>query len=161
MSKMKDNMTDIFKILSTDETLLRLLYYQPANAVDDPLSSSKTNILSMTNKWDIILDRIKTIPKTDDLVKEVKCRLLFYPGKRSNTRNYLLAGQEIVFDIMTHFLFEEVDLRQESIIDRINELICNQKVAGVGDANFKGGGQIPAPEMYVGFRVIYLIGSTN
>ncbi len=161
MSKMKDNMTDIFKLLSTDETLLRLLYYQPTNGADDPLSTSKSDVLSMANKWDIIEDRIKTIPKTDDLINEVKCRLLFYPGKRSGTRNYLLAGQEIVFDIMTHFLFEEVDLRQESIVDRINELICNEKITGVGSVGFKGGGQIPAPEKYVGFRVIYLIGSIN
>lgn len=154
-------MSDIYKLLTGDETLLRLLYYKPQNALDNPQSTSKTNVLSMNNKWDIILDRIKTVPKTDDLINEAKCRLLFYPGKRSSTRNYLFAGQEIVFDIMVHFEFEEVDLRQESILDRLNELICNEKITGIGKTIFKGGGQISAPEKYVGYRVIYSIGSSD
>ena len=161
--RMKENRVDIYKVLTTDETLLRLLYYKPENENDDPLDSTKDDILDMDeeDKWTIIEDRIKKTPKVDDLDKEPKCRLLFYMGRRSKTNNYLYAGQIVVFDVLVHFDFEEVGMRESAICDRVNDLMSNSRVTGIGKVNFEGGDQISAPEAYTGYRLMYSIGSAS
>lgn len=156
---MRKHMVDIYKVFSTDETLLRLLYYKPENAADDPLDSSKPNILDMTDKWDIIQDRIKTTSKVDDLDDEAKCRLLFYSAGRNGTNNYLVADQEIKIDLLVHYYFEDVDLRMSWICDRVNELMFDQRITGYGKVDFKNGKPISAPNGYVGYQLLYQFGS--
>ncbi|NLD45797.1 MAG: hypothetical protein GX660_01165 [Clostridiaceae bacterium] len=159
--KMKDNMIDIFKVLSGDEVLLRLLYYKPKNALDDPLSADKSNVLLMENKWDIIDDVLKPIPKTDDLENQTKCRIMFYPGRRlKQPGNYLTASQYVVFDVLVHFDFE-IDFRMEQICDRLNELVFNQNITGMGGGKYIDGNQIRVPEGYIGYRLTYSFGSVN
>jgi len=162
--EMRKNIQDIYKVLTTDETLLRLLYYPASNPLDSPLSPSKQNILEMPDneKWSIILDRIKTTPKVDDLVDDTpKCRLLFYAGTRNSTRNYLIADQEMVFDVLVHMKFDDLDQRLSWICDRLNDLLFNQRITGMGKAEFKSGREIGAPNGYVGYRLRYLFGSEN
>lgn len=161
---MRKNIQDVYKVLTNDETLLRLLYYKPQDANDSPLATNKPNILSMdaVTKWNIIKDVIKPTSKTDDLAVEPKCRIYFYPARRiSSGSNYLFANQQIVFDVMVHFDFEEVDLRLEWICDRINELLFNQRITGFGKISFVEGGLSPSPEGYLGYRLIYKFTSEN
>jgi hypothetical protein len=159
--RMRENLTDIYKSLTQDETLLRLLYYQPINANDSPLDPAKQNILDkpVSEKWEIVLDRIKTTSKTDDLDNVQKCRILFYAGRRGNTSNYLIANQQIIFDVLCHFSFEEVDLRSSWINDRLNEILFDSRITGIGKITFEGGSPIAAPNNYVGYRLMYSIGS--
>jgi hypothetical protein len=159
--RMRENLMDIYRSLTQDETLLRLLFYKPSNASDNPLSPTKENILdkSASDKWDIILDRIKTTSKTDDLDNVEKCRILFYAGRRGNTSNYLVANQQIIFDVLCHFSFEDVDLRSSWINDRLNEILFNSRITGIGKITFEGGSPINAPNNYVGYRLTYSIGS--
>ncbi len=162
--EMRKNIQDIYKVLTTDETLLRLLYYPAINPLDSPLSPSKQNILEMPDeeKWAIILDRIMTTPKVDDLVDDKpKCRLLFYAGDRNVTKNYLVADQEFVFDVICHLNFDEVDQRLTWICDTINDLLFNKRITGVGKVEFKSGRPIGAPNGYIGYRLRYLFGSEN
>jgi hypothetical protein len=158
---MTDNLSDVYKALTSDEILLRLLYYLPSSPIDDPLSTDKPNILDMENRWDIIRDVIKPIEKTDDLENTPKCRLFVYPGNRNSTGNYLLANQEIVFDILVHIDFQDMDLRLSRICDRINELVCNKKITGIGKVLFDSGGRIGAPANYIAYRLIYVFGSAS
>lgn len=154
---------DIEKILINDETLLRLLYYKPQNRLDDPLSLTKSNILDMANKWDIIDDRIVSAPKFEDLETgtEPKCRLLFYPAYgRSTNNNYLFSNQEYKFEIYVHFDYQ-IDKRLEWISDRINELMFNQRITGHGKVEFKDRRDVSAPKNYLGFRLIYEFLSGN
>jgi hypothetical protein len=160
---MRENIQDIYGVLISDETLLRLLYYLPEDANDSPLSPTKQNILSMPEleKWSIISDVIKTSAKTDDLTFTPKCRLFIYPGRRGSTNNYLFADQRIIFDVLVHFDYEDVDLRLEWICDTVNELIFNQRITGMGKVLFEIGEKISAPEGYVGYRLIYSFSSEN
>jgi hypothetical protein len=157
--KMRQNLRDIYLTFTNDETLLRLLYYLPPN---DPLDPTLENILSKTDKWDIIDDRIVLTSKTDDLEKDStpKCRLLMFPGRRGNTRNYLVADQEIVIDILVHFTYEK-DQRLEWISDRVNELLFSNKITGVGEMRFKDGKPLGSPNNYIGYRLTYEIGSVK
>lgn len=166
MSKMRKNIQDIYKVLSTDETLLRLLHYignTNDSDANSPLNSSKPNILDMAiaTKWDIIQDVIKTSKKVKDLDSTKKCRVLIYPGKRSGTRNYLMADQKFIIDVLVEMDINDVDQRMAWICDTINDLIFDQKVTGVGKIGFEDGGQIGAPEGYEGYRLIYEFGSVN
>lgn len=165
--KMRENMQDIYKVFTESEQLLRLLFYKPTNALDDPLSTSKPNILDMPplEKWEIISDRIKTVPKVDDLDVEPKCRLLFYPGNRRKTGNYAVSDQDIIIDILVHFDYEDVDQRLEWICDIVNDLLYNIRITGTH--KFTYGGGYPGiylkdtPQSYVGYRLIYSFGSVN
>lgn len=166
--RMRENMQDIYKVFVANETLLRLLFYKPINQSDDPLSTSKPNILSKPalEKWDIIQDRIKTVPKVDDLDTTPKCRLLFYPGNRSKTGNYLISDQDIMIDILVHFAYEDVDQRLEWICDTVNDLIFDQTIdSGMGKVLYGGGYSgvyiKDTPQGYVGYRLIYRFGSEN
>ncbi|NBI28600.1 hypothetical protein [Chengkuizengella marina] len=159
--KMRENMKDLYRLFTTDETLLRLLYYKPTHGNDDPIDESKPNILDMdvSERWGIIEDRIKTTPTSENLDKEAKCRLLFYPGRRSNTDNYYLANQEIYFDVLSHFNYDGRDMRLSWICDHINNLIFDKKITGIGNVLFESGQPIEAPESYIGYRLRYSIGS--
>jgi hypothetical protein len=159
--RMRENLIDIYKVFTTNENLLRLLYYQPIDANDNPLDPAKPNILDLANKWDIIQDRIKTTEKVDDLDDEEKCRLLFYAGRRSGTNNYILSNQEFAVDILCHFSFEETDLRMSWICDTVNSLVFDEKITGIKKISFKNGNPIKAPNDYVGYRLIYEIVSGN
>jgi len=159
--KMRQNLQDIFKVLSQDETLLRLLYYLPQNAFDDPLDPTKTDVLSMPNKWDIIADRIKTTQTTDTLDTEPKCRVCFYAGRRKSHRgNYLVAKQHIIFDVYVHFSFDNVDQRLSWICDRLNDLLFNQKITRIGNVDFQDGIPIVVSQnllKYMAYRLVFEI----
>lgn len=159
--QMRKNLQDIYRLFANDETLMRLLYYLPKNQLDDPLDPQKPNILEMEDKWDIINDRIKPTPKTDDLDQEPKCRLLFYPGVRDNTQNYLIADQEFIVDVLVHFDYENVDFRMSWICDHVNQLLFDNRVTGMSNMDFVGGRPISAPRNYVGYSLIYRFRSSK
>lgn len=160
---LRENLQAFYKALTSDETILRLLYYKPANATDNPLDSSKTNFsdMSVEEKWSIIFDRVMTTPTYNGLDTSPICRICFYAGRRSNTNNYKVADQKIIFDIFTHFEYDSVDLRNSWICDRINELIFDKGITGIGKVTFVDGDGIASPEGYTGYRLVYSIGSAK
>jgi hypothetical protein len=159
--KMRENLLRFKALFSSDEELLRLLHYKAKNYSDSPLDTSKPNILDIeeVKRWTIIEDVIKTTEKTNDLDDKKMCRLLFYSDSRTNTDNYLLASQDMIFDIVVHIDIDEIDLRLSWICDKVNELISGKSVTGIGKTFFKYGGNMSAPKGYVGYRLIYTIGS--
>jgi hypothetical protein len=164
MAEFKKYTLDISNIFYNDEMILRLLTYKPKNRLDDPLDPSKDNILDKDEdaKWKIIDDCIMTAPKTSDLEKNAKCRLFIYPGVRRPTdTNFLFANQQINFDVLTHADFQNMDLRNEWICERVNELVFGERLAGVGKVLFKGGQPINAPKDYQGYRLVYEFASEN
>lgn len=159
--KMRENLQSIYKVLTTNEKLLRLLHYTSTDWNDSPLDETKPNILDIPieQKWAIINDKIKTTNKTDGLDTENKNRILFYPGSRKSTGNYLVADQDVIFDILVHQSFDEVDLRLSWITDTLNDIISHQNIVGIGKIKNKMGGQISSPQGYIGYRLVYSFGS--
>ena len=154
---LKDYSIEVERIL-LDEELLRYLYYTPKNRIDNPLDVSKTNIFDMPEDvlWDIIDNHLIPAIKIDDLDKNPICRVFYYAGigKSSNT-NYLYGSQEYIFDVFVHNDYQIRDKRLETICDRINYLISNKRIGGIGKTLFKRKAPIGAPDGYMGFRLIY------
>jgi hypothetical protein len=115
----------------------------------------------MSEKWDIIKDVIKTTSKTDDLDTEKKCRVCFYSGIRKPTRNYVIAEQYIYFDVYVYLELEEVDMRLSWICDRINELLNNDRITGMGKFLFRDGVPVKSVDGYVQYRLVYSFGDFN
>ena len=159
---MREHFGAFYRELIADEELLRLLYYPPTVVPgDSPLNPSKSNVLSMDNKWEIIKDKIKGAPKTDDLTVQKNSRVFLYLGERRNTQNYLVSSQEIIFDILINMDWEDADQRSLWVNDRRNEILIHQNISGIGKVEFKKAGQIRAPEGFVGYRLVYEIGSAK
>lgn len=161
---MKQHIRDIYLRFLEDEQLLRLLYYPPKNGTKtpDPLSPALPDITKMDidKLWEIRDDRILMTPKTDDL-KTPKCRLLFYAGRRQSTNgNFYFSNQEIICDVFCHYMFEK-DQRSMAICDRINEILFNERITGIGKVLFKQGGQIGGVNDYVGYKLVFEICSEN
>lgn len=160
---MQQNFLDILSVIRNDETMLRLLYYKPEDAVKkvpDPLSPTLPDILKMESKKknDIRNDCIFKIPKSDDLINKKICRVYVYPGRRTSTNgNFLYANQQVVFDILVHESFEDGDLRSTRIVERLNELFALTYVTGIGKMQYLDGDSINAPKNYIGFRHVFKI----
>lgn len=160
---MYENLNDIVKLLYHDEELLRLLYYPPTNFsnIPDPLDPSLQDMIDLDADWKIRLDRIMKTSKSDDLETNEICRIYVYAGRREPTKNYHVADQEVVVDVLCHNDFENGDLRSLRISDRVNELLVLERVTGMGKMDYVGGNPINAPSNYSAFRHHYKFGSTK
>ncbi len=141
-----------------DEELLRLLYHFPVDIFDNPLDVNKPNILDMPDdeKFEIFNDKIMTAPKFDGFDKSPMSRLFYYAGDGRSTRNnYLFSKQEFNFDIFVHQEIENTDKRLEWICDRVNELVFNKSIVGLGKTLFIRRYPVKAPVNYVGYRLVY------
>lgn len=160
---MFNNLKDIVKVFRFDEQLLRLLYYPPKDIVKnvkDPLDDSLPNVLDIDADWQIRDRRIMLIPKAEDLVEESLCRIYLYAGRRRPTKNYQVASQEVIVDILCHNSFEK-DLRSMKISDRINDLLVDESITGISKIDYVDGDIINAPADYVGYRHVYVFGSVK
>lgn len=158
------NILDFYKLLSVDETILRLLYYTPENGLDDPLDKNKDNLVESDIHWDIVADRIIHAPKTDDLNADKPiCRLCVYPGDRLRSKNKAVHNQAIICDVFSNLKdYESVDLRSAAIVDRLDELIEGQRITGIGKVESSRAGNLyNAPKGYFGYRVEYTFGSVR
>lgn len=142
-----------------DEELLRLLYYKPKNKLDNPLDSAKPNILDkpVDELWEIIDYHLVPAIRLDDLQKESVCRIFYYAGYgRSAKKNYLFSNQEYIFDVIVHNDIQITDKRLEKICDRLNDLLFNKRIGGVGKTLFKVRQPINGvPSNYMGFKLVY------
>lgn len=158
---MYEDFLDIIKYLKSDEELNRLLYYSPedvGNDVLDPLDESLPNIMDMDLevKSEIINKRIMKSSKYKDLENDKICRLYVYAGgRRPSNSNYASANQELVIDILSHSDFENADLRSLRISDKLNQMLSQSRLVGIGQMDFVGARQINAPYEYVGYQVIF------
>lgn len=160
--RLKQNMIDFLTVFLKDEILCRLLYYPPASPTDDPLSTSKPNLVGtpIITK-EINKKRILLAPKTDDLIKDARmCRICMYFGRRSGN-NGAIDNQQIVFDVYAHIdAFELVDVRSMWICDRISQLLEDERVTGIGKTTNSTIFNIAnAPSGFIGYRLIYEFGS--
>ena len=164
MSKQK-NLLDFFKVLSKDETLMRLLYYTSKNTLDSPLSPSKPNLINTDiYRSDIIKQRLLRAANADGLVigNEGICRICMYMGSATRTVNDKVYRQRINIDVFVHISkYEAIDNRSTLIIDRINKLILGKKITGMGKVQKLDSSPMTAPEGYVGFTNVYSFWSAS
>jgi hypothetical protein len=155
----KNYIKDVFGVLKGSENLKRLLWYPPKdNNNPNPLSPQLPDISGSDDDWKVIEDRILLNSKSDDLVKEPKCRLYLYLGSRNKTNVRIFENQEIIIDILWHELFEN-DLRIESISKTLDDLLLNKRITGWGRMEFLDGYPFNiSAKNYQGYRFIYQVG---
>lgn len=160
--KLRQNIADFFKVLSADEELCRLLAYKPKNALDNPLSPTKPNVLTSSEYHSLISQRLLMSPKTNDLDSTPMNRICIYLGHRSNqSGSWEVKNQDVVIDVYSHIDdFDAVDTRCLWICEKINELVENKHITGIGKVFNQNIYVIPnAPSGYIGYKMIYHIGS--
>ena len=164
--RMFKNVLDLWLLLSNDENLHRLLYYQAKNLDDDPLSPDKTDILKQPDRWKITDERILRSPVTTDLTSTEICRVCVYPGRRypgAANDNYLVANQDIIIEIYVHMeKYDKRDFRLSKLCDYIDKTFFDKKITGVSSMKFKGGYNITSPPKgYIGYQLVYSFGSVK
>lgn len=174
------------KLFGYNENLLRLLYYPtdtslPVNPLDPSLpwltphflADGKTldtshefvgvnKYVDIRNNLVVPMRQYNNLTSSDFNNRQI-CRLSFYLGQRRNTRNYLLASQELVCDIYVHKNYEQLDMRMEKICDYMSDSLFNERPTGIGKVNEVGGSPIPLPtsSQYFGYQLIYDFGSSK
>lgn len=154
VGSMRQVMNMIHTILREDETLMRLLYYNPRNSETgdlDPLDENLPNIVDGSEKyWDIVENHLIVGTKTTDIEEKKICRIYIYPHRRRQTfRNHLFVNQEVVVDVLIHEKYF-ADMRLEWINDRVIELLTFEKLDNVlGKVDYiQGNNRINAPRGY-------------
>lgn len=155
MSRLAENLIDIFKVVGNDETLLRLLYYK-----DNPLDETKTNVKDLDDFIAIRTERILRSPKADDLTDNRICRICMYFGNGSNV-NDKVTNQDVCFEVYAHI--DEYDLndaRALLLVDRVNGLINDSNITGIGRMRTSRRRVIGnAPKGYIGYWLSFEFGS--
>lgn len=163
--QMFESMDAIRDILIGDDELWKLLYYKPKHGDDDPLQrGSVLESVDVGERHLIINKRLKHTPVTDDLGvdgDEGICRIIFYPApRRPQSGNYAIARQRVNFDIFVHHSFNDVDMRLSKICDRVNKIIFNERISGIGGVTFVDGNPfVMSDEGYIGYTLTYEFGS--
>ena len=162
---MRENLIKVYTKFASNEELLRLLYYRPANNDDNPFSPSKENVLDKpaTERWKIIEDVIAKTNNLDGMDEDRKCRILVYLSNRNSDRgNYWVSNQDLVIDVAVHRDFDDKDFRLAWICDKVNEILFNNHVDSMGKLKFSGGNPLNGfPNGYVGYRLTYSFTNTN
>lgn len=163
---LKSDVEKVYNIFRQDETLLRLLYYRPADRFDynhDPLSEALPNItaMGMDEIYEIVDEHIIFSPLPPDFEvfnTEKLNRILFYPYSFGTSRYVNDATMQ--FRVFSHNDFMLNDTRPLRIIMRLNTLLNNKHVTGVGTFRFGNGRLTAAPDGYVGYEINSTYGNT-
>lgn len=155
MSKLAQNLIDFYKVVANDEELLRLLYYEK-----DALNYvANKDVKSLNNFVDIRKERIIRAPKVDDISTKKICRICMYLGARESMSR-AVSEQEMIFDVFTHIDgFETTESRSLKIADRINLLLSESRITGIGVIKSDRFFPINAPNNYMAYRLAYTFGS--
>lgn len=160
-----ENLSDFFDVIINDEDLMRLIYYPAKNTTDDPLSPKKANLVNSDVYFqDILKQRVLRAPKADGLVENNNaiCRICMYMGTSTRTFNVIAFNQRINIDVFVHIdKYEMVDSRSMRIIDRLNQIINNSRVSGMGKVQSVTFAPITAPQGYIGYTSEYMFGTTK
>lgn len=159
--KMNTYLMNIDKILRFDDELWKLMYYRSTNSTDDPLDKESIFDLDMTETAKIINHRLKYTPTIDDLDDDKICRIIFIPAiRRPQRQNYMVADQDIDIEIFVHQEFNDGDMRLAKICDRINDLLSDKRVSGMGKMRFINGKPFTLRDKgYIGYTLTYRFGS--
>jgi|SRR5690625_163752 len=160
---MHKGLMEIDKILRGDSDLWKLLYYKSENVLDDPLDNPDLFDLDPLELSNIIRHRLKYTPSIDDLDDDRICRIILSPSnRRAQGGNYFVADQDVDIEVFTHRDYNDADMRLSKLCDRVNKLISDKHIAGMGKMIFVGGRPFTVSEKgYVGYTMTYRFGSGN
>ena len=153
-------MRDVFKTLRNDQILCKLLYYPSKDIDDDP--TMKPDVSSEI-KDEIIFTTMK-VDELEGSNKIKRGRLTFGLGTIFKSYQNHKASCPIIniYIWIPRIGFQDIDFRQEAILDRIDELINDRRFNGSFGRVFKDGGSpYDAPKGYLGYVVRYEFSDTD
>lgn len=150
---MEKNVADVYSVIMQDMKIRRLLVYE-----NDPLNESLSDI----NDYNKIAEKVIFTPTFDGLDVDKTNRICVYLGIRDMDRHkHKLSNQELYVDVLSHRNYHDRDARAYMICDRINQIISESRITGIGKIYFSRGFPISAPTGYIGYRLVYDMGSSN
>lgn len=166
---LQQSMEEIYKLLTSDEILLRLVLYPSKLANEDPLDPNLTNILDIPieERQEMIDVGFLPTDKTYDLDLTSKIiRICFYTGSRKpeqfmagNGRlssNPFVSTQTYNFDVYVHVDIDKVDMRKDWICDRLNELLLLNNITDMGKFYLSFSSPISTtPKGFVAYKLAY------
>lgn len=174
--QLKQAMERLYKLLTNDEILLRLLSNIPKNSLDDPLDPKKPNIMDMPieKRYEIVENVILPSDKKFELdVAPKMCRLCFYTGSRQPQKhvqsltgrqasNAYVSTQRYNFDVYVHVDIDATDFRLTAICDRIDELLLLKNNTDIGKFVLDFSSLIEnTPTGMLGYKLVYSTSSSQ
>lgn len=153
-------MRAVFTTLRNDQILCKYLYYPSDNMDDDP--TMKPDVTS--EQKDEIIYITKDVDELEGSNKIKRGRLTFGLGTiyKSYQNHKASSPIIIIYIFVPRVGFQNIDFRQEAILDRIDELISDRKFEGSFGRVFKDGGNpYDAPKGYLGYTVRYEFADTD
>lgn len=153
-------MRAVFTTLRNDQILCKYLYYPSEDIDDDP--TLKPDLSS--EQIDEIIFTTKEVDELEGSNKVKRGRLTFGLGTIFKSyQNHKASSPIINIYIWTPRVgFQDIDFRQEAILDRIDELISDRSFEGSFGRVFKDGGSpYDAPKGYLGYDVRYEFSDTD
>lgn len=153
-------MRAVFTTLRNDQILCKYLYYPSDNMDDDP--TMKPDVTS--EQKDEIIYITKDVDELEGSNKIKRGRLTFGLGTiyKSYQNHKASSPIIIIYIFVPRVGFQNIDFRQEAILDRIDELISDRKFEGSFGRVFKDGGNpYDAPKGYLGYAVRYEFADTD
>ena len=153
-------MRSVFTKLFNDQILCKLLYYPQENDNDDP--TLKADLSALERGEVIIITR-----DDDDLTgpnQTKRCKVTFSLGNTYKSYKNHKASMPIIFILIfvPRTGFQEMDFRLEAIIDRIDQLVSDNKFDGsFGRITKDSGNPYDAPKGYLGYTLRYQFVDTD
>ena len=140
------------KMLS-DQRLLKLLYYtQPDCQKGDNLTDAQK--LSLINK------QIRIVPKLDIIEDCPNYVIIVFDNFTPNAKNPMFRDCTLSFDILCHpdhWNLGNFQLRPYKIAGELDKLFDNQKLTGIGTAQFIGANNLVLNEQLMGLTLMYRV----
>lgn len=157
---LEEAMLQFEKKLREDEILMRLLAYPPQSANNPPpLDSSLPDIVDEESDeyWELVDKCIMSGVKTSDLENNAFCRIYLSEGRRRPIfGNDFIVTQEIYVEIFAHEDFEK-EKRIAMIMDRVNEILVNNRTTGFGTVKFAYSNPQDSPQFFRSHYSAYII----
>ena len=134
-----------------NQRLLKLLYYDTANALDQP-NVPQDKALELFGK------QIKIVPKLKVDKPEFCYVVISFDNFTQNVTNPAFRDNVVAFDIVCHFdqwNLGNFALRPYKIAAEIDSMFNNRKLTGIGTLQFLGANQIVLSDEFAGLSLMY------
>lgn len=160
ISGLYSTMRSVFKALRDDQILCKYLYYPSTDMDDDP---TLKNDVSNEAKDEIISPTIK-VDELEGTNQTKRGKVTFGLGTiLKSYQNHKSSKPYIhIYVYVPRYGFQDIDFRQEAIIDRIEQIVSDKRFDGsFGRLINDGGNPYDAPKGYIGYVIRYGFNDTD
>ena len=154
---MGENIFEIAKRLSRNQRLCRLLHYTDTT----PFSEEKPDVKGI----DLLHKNILVVPKiSDDILEKENFIIVLFDNFVIDDNNKDFKVTTVRFNIICPFdewLLEENSLRPYLIMEEIDKMFNEEKLAGIGNLKFSNGEELIISPQLGGYNLEYSVHEFN